>query len=71
MKRIVFLLLIAVVVAYVRVPEYPTDKGAEKNVQVSQPSDFQTSATIPVKGGSMSVGGTMKMKPVNGYKYPY
>ena len=62
MKRIVFLLLVVVVLAGCKSSKHLAT--SEKNVQVSSYLTSKLQLTIPgKKGGSMSVGGTMKMKP--------
>ena len=61
MKRIVFLLLVVVVLAGCKSSKHLAT--SEKNVQVSSYLTSKLQLTIPgKKGGSMSVGGTMKMK---------
>ena len=60
MKRIVFLLLVVVVLAGCKSSKHLAT--SEKNVQVSSYLTSKLQLTIPgKKGGSMSVGGTMKM----------
>ena len=61
MKRIVFLLLVVVVLAGCKSSKHLAT--SEKNLQVSSYLTSKLQLTIPgKKGGSMSVGGTMKMK---------
>ena len=65
MKRIVFLLLVVVVLAGCKSSKHLAT--SEKNVQVSSYLTSKLQLTIPgKKGGSMSVGGTMKMKTPDG-----
>lgn len=68
MRRIAYFLLIAVVLAGCKSSKHLTTTVPEVTAPSYLASKLQL--TIPSKNGSMSVGGTMKMKSHERYRSP-